>query len=572
MHKLLSLIFIVLIMSELSGQNCVRGNCVNGFGTITFSNNARYTGEFRGGKMEGRGLFYYSNGNKYIGQWKGGLRHGEGKLVKKDGNIYTGNFINDKIQGQGTMNYSSGDRYVGQWNKEQVNGKGNYYFKNGDRYEGNFLNGQFEGEGSFFYSDGSNYKGSWKASQRSGYGEYNDGKGKTYSGQWLADKAVKVIVDDLADLEEEEEKDTVVTKPVVKEEGKVNVVQVCDEKLPNCNTSFCKSGRGILDYADGSKYVGEFVNGDPKGKGICYYANGDRYEGYWDNHAPHGEGTMFFKSGLVYGAMWNHGQSTKQLLSKQEFVFNDKIQVDKNKEVKIWSVIVGISKYEHMPSLKYADDDAYRIYAFLKSPEGGALPDNQIKILVDEDATRNNILKAMNELFMRADENDVVMLYYSGHGLEGTFIPIDYDGFDHALQHDEVKEMFNKSKAKHKVCYADACHSGSLLAAKSPFSSSLMYFYEDLDKASGGTAFMMSSKSKEYSLEDGGLRQGIFSHFLIRGLKGEADKDHNLTITISELFNYVYSNVRDYTGQAQTPLIAGDYNEQMPVGFCRVEK
>ena len=132
--------------------------------------------------------------------------------------------------------------------------------------------------------------------------------------------------------------------------------------------------------------------------------------------------------------------------------------------------------------------------------------------------------------------------------------------------------MFNKSKAKHKVCYADACHSGSLLAAKSPFSSSLMYFYEDLDKASGGTAFMMSSKSKEYSLEDGGLRQGIFSHFLIRGLKGEADKDHNLTITISELFNYVYSNVRDYTGQAQTPLIAGDYNEQMPVGFCRVEK
>ena len=81
-------------MSELSGQNCVRGNCVNGFGTITFSNNARYTGEFRGGKMEGRGLFYYSNGNKYIGQWKGGLRHGEGKLVKKDGNIYTGNFIN----------------------------------------------------------------------------------------------------------------------------------------------------------------------------------------------------------------------------------------------------------------------------------------------------------------------------------------------------------------------------------------------------------------------------------------------------------------------------------------------
>ena len=129
--------------------------------------------------------------------------------------------------------------------------------------------------------------------------------------------------------------------------------------------------------------------------------------------------------------------------------------------------------------------------------------------------------------------------------------------------------MFNKSKAKHKICYADACHSGSLLAAKSAFASSLIYFYDELDKSSGGTAFMMSSKSKEFSLEDGGLRQGIFSHFLIRGLKGEADLNKNKTITVKELFDWVYTKVREYTGLAQTPMIAGDYDEKMPVGFIR---
>ena len=82
---------------------------------------------------------------------------------------------------------------------------------------------------------------------------------------------------------------------------------------------------------------------------------------------------------------------------------------------------------------------------------------------------------------------------------------------------------------------------------------------------------MMSSKGKEYSLEDGGLRQGIFSHYLIKGLRGEADKNSNKTITIRELFDYVSKGVKEYTVGAQTPLIAGDYDENMPVGFLRVD-
>ena len=131
------------------------------------------------------------------------------------------------------------------------------------------------------------------------------------------------------------------------------------------------------------------------------------------------------------------------------------------------------------------------------------------------------------------------------------------------------RQILNRSKAKHKVCYVDACYSGSLLAAKGPFSNSLLYFYDELEKTAGGTAFLMSSKNKEFSLEDGGLRQGVFSHFLIKGLKGEADLNKNKTVSIKELFNYVYFNVRQYTGNVQSPMIAGNYNENMPVGFIR---
>ncbi|MBK9271399.1 MAG: caspase family protein [Saprospiraceae bacterium] len=551
--------FWFITHQNIQAQSCIRGNCLNGFGSYLFASKARYTGEFQSGKMHGKGVFYYSNGSKYLGNWYHGKRHGEGKMVFKNGNQYTGGFIADKMQGTGTMEFADGHRYTGEWMDDSPNGKGSLYQKSGERYEGQFLKGVFEGKGRYFYSDGSHYNGDWKNGKRHGYGEYTDAKGKILSGDWVEDKPIRVLDESepIADM-----------KLLSADSSKVQLTQ-SENALPNCNKTFCKSGKGILDYADGSKYVGEFSNGEAKGQGICYYANGDRYEGDWENHAPHGEGTMYFKSGLVYGAIWKNGEAIKQLHHKKEFVLDETVQIDQNDEVKIWAVIVGVSRYEHMPTLKYSDDDAYRMYAFYKSPEGGALPESQIRILVDEDASRLNILKAMNELYLKADDNDMVVLYFSGHGLEGTFLPIDYDGYQNAITHDEVINLFSKSKARHKICYADACHSGSLLAAKGPYASSLMFFYEELDKSSGGSAFVMSSKAREFSLEDGGLRQGIFSHYLIRGLKGEADLDTNKTITIRELFDFVYGRVREYTGLAQTPMIAGDYDEKMPVGFIR---
>lgn len=240
-----------------------------------------------------------------------------------------------------------------------------------------------------------------------------------------------------------------------------------------------------------------------------------------------------------------------------------------DESVKIWAVIVGVASYTHMPSLRYTDDDAYQIFAFLKSPEGGALPNDQIKLLIDENATRQNILAAMNEVLLKADENDVVLMYYSGHGLPGMFLPIDFDGYKNSLQHEEVLEIFNRSKAKHKLCIADACHSGSLLASRTPFKNRIKQFYDVYEKTRGGTALIMSSKSQEVSLEASGLRQGVFSHYLIRGLQGEADYNDNKIVTVSELYDFIDDGVRNYSKDKQKPSIAGNYDPEMPISNVR---
>ena len=80
---------------------------------------------------------------------------------------------------------------------------------------------------------------------------------------------------------------------------------------------------------------------------------------------------------------------------------------------------------------------------------------------------------------------------------------------------------------------------------------------------------LLSSKGSEVSLEDHGLRQGIFSHFLIRGLRGEADNNGNSIVTVQELFNFVYKKVRSYTANAQTPKLSGEFDPSMPVALVR---
>jgi Uncharacterized protein containing caspase domain len=234
----------------------------------------------------------------------------------------------------------------------------------------------------------------------------------------------------------------------------------------------------------------------------------------------------------------------------------------------MYAVVVGVSSYTAMQTLNYTDDDAYQMYAFLKSPEGGALTDDQVVVLVDEVATKGNIERALIDKLGRADADDIVVFYFSGHGVGGYFVPVDFDGQRNLLSHARVEELLNSSAAKHKLVVADACHSGGLLAARSASKASTR-LYDAFANSTGGTALLLSSKHEEVSLEASGLRSGVFSHFLMRGMKGEADRDGDQVVTVEELFGYVYGRVRDYTGKRQTPVLSGEFDRKMPVAALR---
>lgn len=541
---------------------CISGDCFSGKGIYIYPSGAVYIGDFSKGEVHGYGTCYYADGSKYQGSWLHRYPDGKGTKTLADGTKIegywkkgqpvdsNGNFVdvlpNKKINtqvsdeldiqsgcvsgncrnGQGVFGYADGSRYEGYFKNGKPDLNGTFYYPNGDKYVGSFVNGQPNGKGRLYHTNGKTLMGFWKDGEYVGENDPN-------------------------------------------------------QVIAGCVSGNCSNGFGTYLFKDGTKYIGDFKNSLPHGKGAVTYCNGDKYDGQMVGGVFEGIGTLVLADGTIVSGKWSKGTFLgKEKETSQRNNDNVAVSATENNtgsgkyaiqdDIQVWAVVIGVAQYNHMPVLRYTDDDAYRMYAFFKSPEGGALDDDHIRILIDEDATRENILNTMNDVYGKAGKNDLILLYFSGHGLRGSFLPIDFDGFNNKLYHDEINRIFKNSQAKLKLCIADACHSGSLLASRGDMiPETIQTFYQSLAEAGPGSALLMSSKSDETSLESKGLRQGVFSHFLIRGLKGEADSNNDGIVSIQELYNFIFFNVRAYTGKRQSPIIQGTYDQNMGIAIRR---
>jgi hypothetical protein len=536
-------------LTKNKGTGCISGDCQNGKGVYVFPSGAVYTGEFRNGEIHGTGVCHYSDGSQYKGHWEHRQPHGQGTMTYADGSSRTGQWrhgqavnqygqlINAYQAKQEAQETTDVEIQAGCLAGDCYNGRGTIAYVDGSRYEGRFSAGKPNGAGTFYYPNGERYNGEFRNGVPHGKGVLYQTNGKMQEGYW--------------------------------NEGEYLGTQSQPDK--GCIEGDCANGNGTYIFKEGDRYLGTFRNGLPHGRGTVFYANGERYEGDMEYAKFNGYGTLFMEDGTEVSGYWKDGvylgPEKRASISSQPAV--PTIEPDAP-GLQVWAVVIGVASYNHMPVLRYTDDDAYRMYAFLKSPEGGALDDDHIRILVDEEASLSNIKRTMSDIFGQAGPNDLVLLYFSGHGLRGSFLPYDFDGYRNKLLHEEINAIFKRSSAKYKLCIADACHSGSLLAMRGSAPQKVMTdYYRKLAQAKSGTALIMSSKSDETSLESSGLRQGVFSHFLIRGLKGEADTDNDKFVTVKELYDFVNYNVRSYTGNLQSPLLQGDYDPKMPVARNR---
>ncbi|MCK4416688.1 MAG: caspase family protein [Candidatus Latescibacteria bacterium] len=245
----------------------------------------------------------------------------------------------------------------------------------------------------------------------------------------------------------------------------------------------------------------------------------------------------------------------------------------------LWAVVVGISDYSdpRIPDLKYADADAKGFYSFLKQQkEKGVFKKIRTEYLLNQEATLRNLKSALGDL-VDARTDDIVLIYFAGHGMTdkvGKPYLLTYDSnidelYATAMPMSEFNNLLkDRIHSERTLILADACHSGGIGTEFRGTADIYSQFY-NLIKTEKGKAILTASRAKELSKEDKTLGHGVFTYYLLKGLQGEADTDQDGIITLSELYDYVYDEVRSCTNGAQHPELKGNYDNRMPLSVVK---
>ena len=268
---------------------------------------------------------------------------------------------------------------------------------------------------------------------------------------------------------------------------------------------------------------------------------------------------------------------------------NVKTEDHEFKTSKIYAVIVGISQYQESQwNLTFADDDAQLYYNFLRSPSGGSVPERNISLLLNEQATRANIIKALTTQFDNAFEEDLVIVYIAAHGVPSRrgnrlfFLGADTDTKNlegTAISQGEFEEALTGTKAQKRTWIADACHSGTVVNSEiaiqgmerglgeKPKATLVHRLLNKIASTEAGFIILSASSAGETSKEskEWGGGHGVFTYYMVEGLKGAADSNKNSLVDIREMFEYVRAKVAEETDNEQYPLLNGKFSRYFPM-------
>jgi hypothetical protein len=245
------------------------------------------------------------------------------------------------------------------------------------------------------------------------------------------------------------------------------------------------------------------------------------------------------------------------------------------KKRNVWAVVVGVNSYPNIRRLKYAVNDAMAFSNHLV--EYNQVPKENVVLLLDEEANLTRLRSALGVyLKNKASKDDMVIIYFAGHGatereatspdgdgLEKYLLPYDVDPkelYATAMPMEEISRLFSRIRSDRLVFIVDTCYSGAS-GGRTISVADIRAGISDgfLDRITGGKGkiILTASGANEVSAESDELQHGIFTHFLIKGLQGQADSDGDGLITVDEVYTYVSKQVPQATNQEQHPVKKG---------------
>ena len=251
----------------------------------------------------------------------------------------------------------------------------------------------------------------------------------------------------------------------------------------------------------------------------------------------------------------------------------------------VYGLLVGADEYEHLGSLGGAVNDARDVYDALKS-----LNARDVRMLLDGDATREAIFRNWHELTEIAGKRDTLIFHYAGHGgrqeaiLEGheakdnVFLLPGFSesepGVSQRIVDNEVGHLLSRERDATVVFVADSCYAGDMMR-KADNRSAIDVRAPAVSFA--GTRDAVADRVRELGEVDedaltnviwlyaqdenmvtqeitlAGERRGALSYAFARALRGDADRNDDGILGVSELKRYVNRSVTKLTEHRQRP-------------------
>lgn len=234
----------------------------------------------------------------------------------------------------------------------------------------------------------------------------------------------------------------------------------------------------------------------------------------------------------------------------------------KPKEYKdLYVLAIGINEYGREDfELNYSIKD---VEEFVKTIGQSSIYENvYVESLTDDEATKENVEKALIDISGRAHPRDAFIFYFAGHGesrldesgenYRFSFLLYDpnsdysKNNLDARFGSDELAEYVEKIKAFKQLLVLDACQSGSIV--KDVADKLKMRYYDSKNLANisniYGINIIASTLSFKPAYENADLEHGLFTYALLKGLRGEA-ADFSNTVTVNGLKLYLEKAVRE---------------------------
>jgi len=257
---------------------------------------------------------------------------------------------------------------------------------------------------------------------------------------------------------------------------------------------------------------------------------------------------------------------------KTKFVINYKGATEA--KPKLYLVTIGIDKYKNPKyNLNYAQADADGV-AKVISQQSKSLFQEVVPFSIRNDkAVKANIFAALNQVKAKALEQDMIVVYYAGHGVmsggadkQFYIVPHDVTQLygrddllaDKGISANELKDFASDINAQKQVFILDACQSAGALDALEDRARGAAEEKAIAQLArSTGTFWITSTGAEQFATEFAKLGHGIFTYALLEGINGAADTNKDQRLTIRELSTYIENKVPELSeqlkGSAQFP-------------------